>query len=109
LNAKSLFYNNTGPCLSIDKPPSPTIRKASLLTLTFGCFFFDYDLDGHPDIFASDGHVSDDINKVQQKVTYAEPPHLFRNLGKKRFEEVTTKLGAALMQALVGRGAAYGD
>ncbi|MBD0326912.1 MAG: CRTAC1 family protein, partial [Pyrinomonadaceae bacterium] len=39
----------------------------------------------------------------------AEPPHLFRNLGKKKFEETSTKLGRALQQAAVGRGAAYGD
>ena len=40
---------------------------------------------------------------------YAQPPHLFRNLGKKKFEEVTAKLGRALPRAIVGRGAAYGD
>jgi enediyne biosynthesis protein E4 len=107
-NEMIALYHNEGTGLFIDEAPTSTIGKASLLTLTFGCFFFDYDLDGLPDIFASDGHVSDDINKVQQKVTYAEPPHLFRNLGK-RFEEVTTKLGGAIMQPVVGRGAAYGD
>jgi hypothetical protein len=108
-NEMMALYHNEGTGLFIDEAPTSTIGKASLLTLTFGCFFFDYDLDGLPDIFAADGHVSDDINKVQQKVTYAEPPHLFRNLGKKRFEEVTTKLGRAMRQAMVGRGVAYGD
>jgi len=62
-----------------------------------------------PDIFAANGHVSDDISTVQPKVKYAEPPHLFRNLGKKKFEEVADKLGHAFQQAVVGRGAAYGD
>jgi len=42
-------------------------------------------------------------------VKYAQPPHLFRNRGKKKFEEVTAKLGRALNRAIVGRGAAYGD
>ena len=36
-------------------------------------------------------------------------PHLFRNLGNHKFEEVTAKLGPALQRAVVGRGAAYGD
>ena len=108
-NEMMALYHNEGTGLFIDEAPTSTIGKASLLTLTFGCFFFDYDLDGLPDIFAANGHVSDDINKVQQKVTYAEPPHLFRNLGKKRFEEVTTKLGRAMQQAMVARGVAYGD
>jgi len=108
-NEMMALYHNEGTGLFIDEAPTSTIGRASLLTLTFGCFFFDYDLDGLPDVFAADGHVSDDINKVQQKVRYAEPPHLFRNLGKKKFEEVTTSLGQALQQATVGRGAAYGD
>jgi len=108
-NEMMALYHNEGTGLFIDEAPTSTIGRASLLTLTFGCFFFDYDLDGLPDVFAADGHVSDDINKVQQKVRYAEPPHLFRNLGKKKFEEVTTSLGQALQQAMVGRGAAYGD
>jgi hypothetical protein len=108
-NEMMALYHNEGTGLFIDEAPTSTIGRASLLTLTFGCFFFDYDLDGLQDIFAADGHVSDDINKVQEKVRYAEPPHLFRNMGKKKFEEVTTSLGQALQQAMVGRGAAYGD
>jgi hypothetical protein len=108
-NEMMALYHNEGTGLFIDEAPTSTIGRASLLTLTFGCFFFDYDLDGLPDIFAANGHVSDDINAVQQKVKYAEPPHLFRNLGKKKFEEVTVNLGGALRQAMVGRGAAYGD
>ena len=108
-NEMMALYHNEGTGLFIDEAPTSTIGRASLLTLTFGCFFFDYDLDGLPDIFAADGHVSDDISTVQEKVRYAEPPHLFRNLGKKKFEEVTTSLGHALQQAMVGRGAAYGD
>jgi enediyne biosynthesis protein E4 len=108
-NEMMALYHNEGTGLFIDEAPTSTIGKASLLTLTFGCFFFDYDLDGLPDIYASNGHVSDDISAVQEKVKYAEPPHLFRNLGKKKFEAVTSKLGGALGRAMVGRGAAYGD
>jgi hypothetical protein len=77
--------------------------------LTFACFFFDYDLDGLLDIFAANGHVSDDISVVQPNVKYAQPPHLFRNKGKSKFEEISAKLGRALQRAIVGRGAAYGD
>jgi hypothetical protein len=108
-NEMMALYHNEGTGLFIDEAPTSTIGQNTLLTLTFSCFFFDYDLDGLQDVFAADGHVSDDINTVQPKVTYAEPPHLFRNLGKKKFEEVTSKLGAAIQKAMVARGAAYGD
>jgi hypothetical protein len=42
-------------------------------------------------------------------VTYAQTPLLFRNLGSRKFDEVSAKSGNALMQPVVARGAAYGD
>jgi hypothetical protein len=42
-------------------------------------------------------------------VRYAEPPHLFRNLGNGKFEEVTAAMGARFAAPRVARGAAYGD
>ncbi|HEU4388923.1 MAG TPA: CRTAC1 family protein [Blastocatellia bacterium] len=108
-NEMMALYHNEGNGLFIDEAPTSTIGQASLLTLSFACFFFDYDLDSLPDIFAANGHVADDINAVQPKIKYAEPPHLFRNLGKKQFEEITGKLGPALQRPIVARGAVYGD
>jgi enediyne biosynthesis protein E4 len=108
-NESMALYRNEGDGLFTDEATSSNIGKMSAQSLTFACFFFDYDLDGLPDIFAANGHVSDDISVVQPNVRYAQLPHLFRNLGKKKFEEVTPKLGRALQQAMVGRGAAYGD
>lgn len=103
------LYTNEGNGLFIDEAPSSTIGRTSLLSLTFACFFFDYDLDGAPDIFAANGHVADDIQTVQSRVPYAQRPHLYRNLGKRRFEEVTARSGAALVQPMVARGAAHAD
>ncbi|MCA1649589.1 MAG: CRTAC1 family protein, partial [Acidobacteria bacterium] len=108
-NEMMALYSNEGTGLFIDDAPTSTIGKASLLTLTFACFFFDVDLDGLLDIFAANGHVSDDISVVQPKVTYAQRPHLFRNLGAKKFAEMSTRLGTAFQQPVVARGAAYGD
>ena len=108
-NEMMALYSNEGNGLFIDEAPTSTIGKASLLRLTFSCFFFDFDLDGLPDIFAANGHVADDINTVQPTITYAQPPHLFRNLGNKKFEDVSTRVGAAFAKAAVARGAAYGD
>jgi len=79
------------------------------VTLGFGCFFFDYDNDGWPDILIADGHIEDQIERVQKRVSYAEPPHLFRNLGNNKFEETTTKVGPAFAAPKVARGAAYAD
>jgi hypothetical protein len=108
-NESIALYHNDGSGLFTDEAPFSGIGKTSAQSLTFACFFFDYDLDGLLDIFAANGHVSDDIAVVQPTVKYAQPPHLFRNKGKKKFEEVSAKLGRALNRAIVGRGAAYGD
>jgi len=102
------LYHNEGRGLFIDEAPATSIGRATLLTLTFACFFFDADLDGRPDIFAANGHVADDIERVQSRVRYAQRPHLFRNAGPKKFEEVPAD-ASGFAQYLVGRGAAYGD
>jgi enediyne biosynthesis protein E4 len=103
------LYHNERNGLFVDEAPQSEVGHATLLTLGFGCFFFDYDLDGWPDIFIADGHIEDAIEHVQQRVHYAEPPHLFRNLGNGKFEDVTSSAGAAFAAPRVGRGAAYGD
>jgi len=108
-NESMALYRNEGNGLFTDEAPNSGIGKVSAQSLTFACFFFDYDLDGLLDVFAANGHVSDDISVVQPNVKYAQPPHLFRNKGKKKFEEVGSKLGKSLQRAIVGRGAAFGD
>ena len=103
------LYHNEGKGLFVDEAPRSDIGRASLLTLGFGCFFFDYDLDGWPDVLVANGHIDADIQRVQSNVKYAMPPHLFRNNGKGKFEEVTKSLGLAFTSPRVGRGAAYAD
>ncbi|HKS76241.1 MAG TPA: CRTAC1 family protein [Terriglobales bacterium] len=103
------LYHNEGNGLFVDEAPRSEVGRATLVTLGFGCFFFDYDNDGWPDIFVADGHIEDAIESVQKRVHFAEPPHLFRNLGGGKFEEVTDSLGASFSSPKVARGAAYGD
>src|ERR1700746_2079257 len=103
------LYHNEGKGLFVDEAPRSEIGRASLLTLGFGCFFFDYDLDGWPDVLVANGHIDADVQRVQANVKYAMPPHLFRNVGKGKFEEVTKSLGPAFASPRVGRGAAYAD
>jgi hypothetical protein len=103
------LYHNEGNGLFVDEAPQSEVGRATLVTLGFGCFFFDYDNDGWPDIFVADGHIEDQIERVQKRVSYAEPPHLFRNLGGGKFQEVTAQMGAAFATPKVARAAAYAD
>jgi hypothetical protein len=103
------LYHNEGNGLFVDEAPQSEVGRATLVTLGFGCFFFDYDNDGWPDIFVADGHIEDQIEHVQKRVSYAEPSHLFRNLGGGKFQEVTAQMGPAFAAPRVARGAAYAD
>ncbi|MCA9185323.1 MAG: ASPIC/UnbV domain-containing protein, partial [Planctomycetales bacterium] len=87
----------------------PTTRQA----LTFGLFFFDYDLDGRLDLFSANGHIEEQINRVQPSQHYEQSPQLFWNCGKEQVTEFMLVpeevCGTALLRPMVGRGAAYGD
>ena len=103
------LYHNEGGKLFVDDAARSAVGRKSLLTLAFGVFFFDYDLDGYLDIFVGNGHIEEEIERVQPKVKYREAPDLFRNLGPKGFEDVAPQLGRDFMQPLLARGAVYGD
>ena len=103
------LFHNEGNGLFVDEAPTSAIGRDSLLSLTFGAFFFDYDLDGHTDIFCANGHLDEDIEVVQPAVKFAQPPLLFRNDGTGRFVLVAGEAGPDLAVPMVARGAAYAD
>ena len=108
-NQMMALYHNEGNGLFVDEAPRSEIGRASLLTLGFSCFFFDYDLDGWPDIFVANGHIENDIEKIQQRIKYRQPPHLFQNLGQGKFKDVVAEMGPAFSAPRLGRGAAFAD
>ena len=103
------LYHNEGNGLFVDEAPSSSVGRATLLTWGFACFFFDYDLDGWPDIFVANGHLDSDIERIQKRISYRQPPHLFHNLGNGKFSEVTASAGPAFSAPKVARAAAYAD
>src|SRR5204863_2777437 len=103
------LYHNEGRLLFVDAAAPSGVGRASLLTLAFGCVFLDADRDGQADILVANGHVDDAIERVQSQVRFAEPPHLFRNLGKGRFRDVAAEMGAEFAAPKVARGVAYAD
>jgi hypothetical protein len=82
-------------------------------SLTFGLFYFDYDLDGRLDLFTANGHLEEDINRVQPSQHYEQPPHLFWNCGPQADTEFLPvkeeQSGPDFFKPLVGRGASYAD
>jgi enediyne biosynthesis protein E4 len=108
-NQMLALYHNEGNGIFVDEAPRSELGRSSLLTLTFGAFFFDYDLDGLPDIFCANGHIEEEIGRVQPKIQFKEAPLLFHNEGHGKFANVTAHSGADLIRQVVARGAAFGD
>ncbi len=103
------LYHNEGNSLFVDEAPRSAVGRSSLLTLTFGVFFFDVNLDGYPDIFAANGHIDEEIGRVQPKIQYKEAPLLFLNEGNGKFDDISGAVGPDFKRPIVARGAAYAD
>lgn len=103
------LYTYIGNGVFVDRAASSRIGRRSLNTLTFGLFFFDVDLDGDLDLFAANGHIDADIEKVRDNTTFRQPTHLFINDGHGHFEDIAPTLPDTFGKALVARGAAYAD
>jgi len=96
-----------------DESISSGLGPNTRLELTFGVFYFDYDLDGRLDLFAANGHLEEDINRVQASQFYEQSPQLFWNCGPEyatEFLPTSAELcGPDLFKPIVGRGACYAD
>lgn len=78
--------------------------------LKFGVFFFDYDLDGRLDLLTCNGHLEEEIGKIQHGQQYAQAAQLYWNAGDSGFVAVTaTQAGPDLFKPIVGRGSAFAD
>ncbi|MBW3542029.1 MAG: CRTAC1 family protein, partial [Planctomycetes bacterium] len=96
-----------------DEAVSNGLGPVTRQELTFGLFFFDADLDGRLDLLASNGHLEEDINKVQPSQHYEQPPQLLWNAGAEHRTEFVPvppeNCGRDFVRPLVGRGATYAD
>ena len=92
----------------IDRAALSRIGFPSLLSLTFGLFLMDVDMDTDLDLFAANGHVHPDRTGENDRIRYRQPAQLFLNRGDGVFDEFTPGEGV-WTHLLVGRGAAYAD
>src|SRR5439155_1259097 len=74
-----------------------------------GVALIDVNADGWMDLFVANDTQPNRRYRNNRNVKYAQPPHLFRNLGSRRFEDVSRQVGMSFQQPMVARGAAYGD
>jgi hypothetical protein len=108
-NERLALYRGGKQGVFEDVAQSGPVGRATRLSLGFGCFFFDANLDGWLDLLAVNGHIDDTVRQIRRDVDYAQPPHLFLNDGKGGFRDVADQLGKEFATPKVARGAAFGD
>jgi hypothetical protein len=108
----SLYVSQGDPTQFADQAIAEGIGGPTRTALTFGVFFFDYDLSGRLDYLQANGHVENNINLVQSSQHYRQPGQLFWNCGDEcpqTFRAVPATQIGDLARPIVGRGAAYAD
>ncbi|MCA9063235.1 MAG: CRTAC1 family protein [Planctomycetaceae bacterium] len=96
-----------------DEAISNGVGPVTRVALTFGVLFIDVDQDGRLDLFSSNGHLEEDIQKVQSTQRYEQSPQLLWNCGPEYETEFMvvpeSKLGTEFWKPMVGRGATTAD
>lgn len=109
----ALYVSQRDSLIFADEAITEGVGPAGRLLLKFGLFFFDYDLDGRLDVLTANGHLEEEINKIQQSQQYRQPAQLFWNSGSnKGFRYIPvppSKSGPDLFKPMVGRGSAFAD
>ncbi len=109
----ALYVAQNDSLVFADEAITEGIGPASRQLLKFGLFFFDYDLDGRLDVLTANGHIEEEISKIQKSQSYRQPAQLFWNRSSAKgpsFVAVTPeKAGEDLFKPIVGRGSAYAD
>ena len=101
------LFRNLGKLLFEDVTAASGL-ESGYLTLAFGTKLFDFDNDGDLDIYATNGHVTDNVELYDPQLSYRQKDLLYENTGG-RFTDVSVRSGPAFQIKHVGRGAATGD
>ena len=108
----SLFVKHATKLRFSDDAIGEGIGSPSRKGLSFGMFFFDYDLDGRLDLLQVNGHLEETISETQASQEYMQLPQLFWNQGPEArscFVEVPASTAGDLDRKIVGRGSAFAD
>ena len=113
-NEMTALYVSRGAGLQFkDDAIANGLGPQTRLELTFGVLFADIDLDGRLDVVAANGHLEEEINRVQKTQFYEQPPRLYFNCGAEETTEFlpvgVDKTGEDFARPMVGRSLATAD
>jgi hypothetical protein len=104
----SSLYRNLGKFVFEEETFQAGLGKNTRF-LGWGVSFMDFDNDGWPDIFVTNGHVYAEVADTSIESGYRERKVLYRNLGNGRFADVSEEGGPGIAEKVAGRGCAVGD
>ena len=81
------LYRQVSGGLFVDRAVQAKVGRPSFPTLTFGLCLFDADLDGYLDLFAANGHITEEVEGLEEGIHFRQPPHLFVNTADTGFDE----------------------
>jgi predicted nucleotidyltransferase len=103
------LYANQGERLFSDVTHTAGLGVAALRYMGWGVGLVDVDNDGLLDLFVANGHVYPAADRSGLGTTFLQRKLLFRNLGTRRFRDVSRESGSGLLIEKASRGAAFGD
>ncbi|MBI1789216.1 MAG: CRTAC1 family protein [Acidobacteria bacterium] len=107
-NDNYVLLHNDGGGFFTDVSYPAGVGEPTVPYLGWATFFFDYDNDGHPDLFCANGHVYPEVEGAI-KESFRQPLQLFRNLGNGKFREVSLESGLRALPPQTARGGAFAD
>ena len=105
----STLYKNLGGGNFADVSEQAKLLPVGWNNVKWGTKFFDYDLDGWPDLFIANGGVYVEADRWNMDTGYKQHPQVLRNQQDGTFQDVTADLGESLLQKHLGRGIALGS
>jgi hypothetical protein len=104
----STLYRNNGDKSFTDVTASAGLQINTQL-LGWGTMFLDLDNHGFPDLLVANGHVYPEVDADHLGSSYREPRAVYRNLGNRKFQDISKDSGPGIVQPMSARGLAIGD
>jgi enediyne biosynthesis protein E4 len=108
-NEPNSLFTNLGAGLFEERSRTSGMMHDGLPWVGWGCTLADFDNDGWPDCFVTNGQVDDNLELLGHNNPYPQPALLHRNREGARFFLATRDAGSYFDSDHVGRGVAYGD
>ena len=103
------LYANQGDGSFKDESWQARLAQLSYQPVRWGVGFADFDNDGWPDIFVTNGNVTALIDTLPNDLKYREPLQVFHNNGQGVYTEIGDRAGLNDGQMQSRRGVAFGD